>query len=210
MISCKLINKVLLSLFFCTVLFQVPARGQAIVYDILLAGRDVGELKISPAVGGSSNESFRVEGAISTLFYDVVYKGENQFERGVLKTSMSSQEVNGKLKERTKTYQTNDSYQVIFADAKSSTRKNPPLPSLINHTVTSLYYHEPINFRQVYSERFARMCPIRKVATSSYEVVMPDGKKATYHYTQGRCHEVESEIIGIGLVFKLRPDSLRR
>ncbi|GAB3170895.1 DUF6134 family protein [Telluribacter humicola] len=198
----------LLSVLF--VVSQAPVVGQPLVYDILLAGRDVGELKIAPAEGNSTSESLRVEGAINTFLYDVVYVGENLFEKGILKTSLSSQEVNGRMKEKTKTIQSQGSYQVVFADAKSTQNRSPQLPHPINHTVTSLYYREPVNFRHVYSERFGKMCPVRKVAAGLYEVTMPDGKKATYHYRQGQCHKVESEIIGIGLQFKLREGTASR
>ncbi|WP_247237412.1 DUF6134 family protein [Telluribacter sp. SYSU D00476] len=203
--------KTLILLFLIMlVISKVPAAGQALVYDILLAGRDVGELKIAPAESNSTSESLRVEGAINTFLYDVVYVGENLFEKGILKTSLSTQEVNGRMKEKTKTIQTQGSYQVVFADAKDTRTKPPQLPHPINHTVTSLYYREPVNFRHVYSERFGKMCPVRKVAAGLYEVTMPDGKKATYHYRQGQCHKVESEIVGIGLQFKLRDTSVRR
>lgn len=197
-------RKLILLLSVLAGLNQIPAVGQTLVYDIMLAGRDVGELKIAPAEGNSSSESLRVEGAIKTLFYHVVYVGENLFEKGTLKTSLSTQEVNGRMKEKTKTIQNQDSYQVVFADAKSTRGKAPQISHPINHTVTSLYYREPVNFRQVYSERFGKMCPVRKVAPNTYEVTMPDGKKAIYHYRQGQCHKVESEIVGIGLLFKLR------
>lgn len=187
---------------------RLSAGAQSIVFDILVAGRDVGELKITPARLSQGNESLRVVGAINTLFYDVVYVGENHFEGGVLKTSLSSQEVNGKLKEKTSTVQVQDSYRVTFADAKSS-RPQVQVSHPINHTVTSLYYREPVNMRQIYSDRYGTMCPVKKISPASYEVMMPDGKKAVYSYLRGQCREVRSEIVGIDLIFRIRPDSLR-
>lgn len=202
----KIFSLSVIGLFF----IQIGAAGQAIVYDILLAGKDVGELMISPAKKGESRESLRVQGAINTLFYDVVYVGENVFERGVLKTSLSSQEVNGKLKEKTNTRQTENSYEIIFAEARTAPKEIPEISHPINHTVTSLYYREPLNMSRIYSERFGTMCSVKKVATGAYEVVMPDGKKALYSYQNGQCKEVRSEIVGIPLIFRIRPDSLRQ
>ena len=189
-------------------LLQVPTFGQAIIYDILLAGRAVGELTIAPVRGSDGSENLRVRGAIDTFLYDVVYVGENRFEKGVLKTALSSQEVNGKLKEKTNTVQTSDTYHVTFADAKSTAKETTRVPHPINHTVTSLYYREPVNLKQIYSDRFGKMCPILKVGTSAYEVVMPDGKKTRYTYADGQCREVQSEIVGINLIFRLRADSV--
>lgn len=203
-------NKAFFSLTIALLFFQASALGQSIIYDILLAGQDVGKLKIAPAQTGGNRESLRVEGAINTLFYDVVYVGENIFEKGVLKSSLSSQQVNGRLKEKTNTLYTNDSYNILFVEAKSAPIEKPQILHSINHTVTSLYYREPVNMSRIYSERFGKMCTVQKIAAGAYEVLMPDGKKAVYHYTQGQCREVRSEIVGIPLVFRIRPDSLRQ
>ncbi len=191
-------------------LLQVPVKGQAIIYDILLAGRSVGELTITPAKANDGSENLRVRGAIDTFLYDVVYVGENRFEKGVLKTALSSQQVNGKLKEKTNTVHTSDSYHVTFADAKSSSKETVKVPHPINHTITSLYYREPVNLKQIYSDRFGKMCPVQKVATGAYDIVMPDGKKTRYTYADGQCHEVQSEIVGLNLIFKLRAAGVLR
>ncbi|MPR35736.1 DUF6134 family protein [Salmonirosea aquatica] len=203
-------KRIILLLVLLLVLLQVPARSQAIIYDILLAGRAVGELTITPSRGSDGSENLRVRGAIDTFLYDVVYVGENRFEKGVLKTALSSQEVNGKLKEKTNTVQTSDIYHVTFADAKSASKETAQVPHPINHTVTSLYYREPVNLKQIYSDRFGKMCPVQKVGTSAYEIVMPDGKKTRYTYADGQCREVQSEIVGFNLIFRIQPGSVRR
>lgn len=192
------------------VLFQLPSRAQAVIYDILLAGRAVGELTIAPVRTSDGGEHLRVRGAIDTFMYDVVYVGENRFENGLLKTAFSSQEVNGKLKEKTNTVQNSESYQVTFASAKSTAKETGRVPHPINHTITSLYYREPVNLKQIYSDRFGKMCPVQKVSAGAYDVEMPDGKKTRYTYAQGQCHEVRTEIVGLNLIFRLRPTSVLR
>lgn len=192
------------------VLLQVPARSQAIIYDILLAGRAVGELNIAPVRTSNGGEHLRVRGAIDTFLYDVVYVGENRFEKGVLKTALSSQEVNGKLKEKTNTVYTQDTYHVTFADTKTTSKEMGKVPHPINHTITSLYYREPVNLKQIYSDRYGKMCPLQKVAAGAYDIVMPDGKKTRYTYADGQCREVKTEIVGLNLIFKVRPESVLR
>ncbi len=186
-------------------ILQESACAQSVIYDILLAGREVGELKIAPLKPDAGNQHLRVEGAINTIFYDVVYIGENRFENGVLRTSMSSQEVNGRLKEKTHTNQIENSYQVRFTDSKVSNKDRPAILHPIHHTVTSLYYREPLHLKHIYSERFGKMCAVKKLTANAYEVVMPDGKKTTFTYANGKCREVRSEIVGIDLIFRLRP-----
>ncbi|GHB68371.1 hypothetical protein GCM10007390_22160 [Persicitalea jodogahamensis] len=206
----KFVKKLIITLAFGLVLLHPPASSQSVVYDILLAGRSVGELTITPPRSGDGADHFRVRGAIDTFLYDVVYVSENRFENGVLKTSMSSQEVNGKLKEKTNTVQTTGNYRVTFAEGNSAATETTQIPHPINYTVTSLYYREPLNMKQIYSDRYGKMCSVQKVATGAYEVMMPDGKKTLYHYSQGQCREVKSQIAGLNLIFRIRPDSVAR
>lgn len=204
------VKKDLAFLALALVLFQVPTFAQAVIYDILLAGRAVGELTIAPSRGVDGSENFRVHGAIDTFMYDVVYVGENRFENGMLKTALSSQQVNGKLKEKTNTVQNSENYQVTFADAKSSAKGTARVPHPINHTITSLYYREPVNLKQIYSDRYGKMCPVHKVSAGAYDIVMPDGKKTRYTYADGQCREVKTEIVGLNLIFKVRAASVLR
>ena len=203
-------KKLISTLAFGLALFHLPAAGQAIVYDILLAGRSVGELTITPSRSGEGRDHLRVRGAIDTFLYDVVYVSENQFEDGVLKTSMSSQEVNGKLKEKTNTVKTADRYRVTLAEGQAVAKEIAPIPHPINHTVTSLYYREPLDMKQIYSDRYGEMCAVQRVATGAYDVMMPDGKKTRYTYTEGQCREVKSQIAGLNLTFRIQPGSVGR
>lgn len=203
-------KKLIFNLAFGLVFFHLPAAGQAIIYDILLAGKSVGELTIAPPRSSDGGDHLRVRGAIDTFLYDVIYVSENQFENGVLKTSMSSQEVNGKLKEKTNTVKTADRYRVTFSEGQSAVKETSRIAHPINYTVTSLYYREPLNMKQIYSDRYGTMCAVQRVAAGAYDVVMPDGKKTRYTYAEGKCHEVKSQIAGLNLIFRLRPDSVAR
>ncbi len=187
-----------------------PAAGQATVYDILLAGKSVGELTITPSRAADGSEHTRVRGAIDTFLYDVVYVSENRFEKGVLKSSMSSQEVNGKLKEITNTVKTADRYRITIAEGQSVAKEADPISHPINYTVTSLYYQEPVNMKLIYSDRYGEMCAVQKVSAGAYDIVMPDGKKTRYTYNQGQCREVKSQIAGLNLIFRIRPEGVIR
>ncbi len=180
------------------------------VYDILLANRPVGELTITPSQQKDGGNHFKVRGAIDTFMYKVVYLSENRYENGVLKASMSSQEVNGKLKEMTNTVRTNDRYRVTIAEGTAEAKEVTQVAHPIDYTVTSLYYQEPVNRKSIYSDRYGEMCAVQKVAAGTYDVVMPDGKKTRYTYVQGRCHEVTSHIAGLNLIFRIRPGSAVR
>ncbi len=170
----------------------------------------MGELTISPSHSGDGGDHLRVRGAIDTFLYDVVYVSENKFENGVLKASMSSQEVNGKLKEKTNTVKTADRYRVTFAEGQSAAKETTRISHPINHTVTSLYYREPLNMKKIYSDRYGAMCAVQRVDAGAYDVVMPDGKKTRYTYAEGQCREVKTQIAGLNLIFRIQPGSVAR
>lgn len=199
-------KKTIAILTFGILAVYLPAAGQAKVYDILLAGKSVGELTITPSRAADGSEHTRVRGAIDTFMYDVVYVSENRFENGVLKTSMSSQEVNGKPKEKTVTVRNADRYRVTIAHGQSAAKETAGIFHPINLTVTSLYYREPLNMKRIYSDRYGVMCPVQRVDTGIYDVVMPEGRTTRYTYAEGRCQEVKSQIAGLNLIFRIRSD----
>ena len=97
-----------------------------------------------------------------------------------------------------------------LAEGQAVAKEIAPIPHPINHTVTSLYYREPLDMKQIYSDRYGEMCAVQRVATGAYDVMMPDGKKTRYTYTEGQCREVKSQIAGLNLVFRIRPGSVAR
>ncbi len=165
-------------------------------------------MTIAPSRSNDQGVHLRVSSVIDTFLYDVVYVSENRFENGVLKASMSSQVVNGKLKEKTNTVRTSDRYRVTFVEGHSAARESVRIAHPIHHTVTSLYYREPLNMKHVYSDRYGEMCAVQQVAVGAYDVLMPDGKKTRYTYVQGQCHEVKAQIAGLNLIIRIQLGSV--
>ena len=79
----------------------------------------------------------------------------------------------------------------------------PGLP--VEHTVLSLYYKEPLNVREGFSDNFQQYLPVSKTGTGKYRVDLPNGNSNYYIYQQGRLLRVEVEQPFYALQFILKP-----
>ncbi|HEV7379241.1 MAG TPA: DUF6134 family protein [Dyadobacter sp.] len=176
-------------------------EAQDNVYDVIVAGRTIGSLKVFDNEPGADNDIHRIESTFKVLFYSGKYSTQASFEDGKLVNAVSAHHVNGDLKERTQTKSINKSaYSVSFSGDDGEKKKSKEFNEPILNTVTSLYYKEPVKITEVYSERYGQMCSVKKLADGSYGVSLPDGKQGVYTYKNGICQEVKTDLAG----FKLR------
>jgi hypothetical protein len=189
--------------FFSIILFSaVAARSQTNVYDVIVAGRTIGSLKVfdDKKVGGDT-ETHRIESNFKILFYKGNYSTQTSYVQGKLISADCEHHVNGDLKEKTQTKSAAKSlYEVLFSGDDGKDKPKIELFSPINSTITSLYYREPVNISEVYSERYGKMCSVKKLSEGKYGVSLPDGKQGIYSYKNGLCKEVNTDLAG----FKLR------
>jgi hypothetical protein len=177
------------------------SRAQTSFYDLIVAGKNVGELRVFNYEAKSDTEMHRVESNFKFLFYSGQYLIRSNYVNGLLVNAIASHHVNGDLKEMTQTKALEaPKYRVTFSKEDESSGKSKDFNIPISKTITSLYYKEPVNIREVYSERFGQMCSIKKTAADTYKVNLPDGKEGIYSYKNGQCREVTTDLAG----FKLR------
>lgn len=183
-------------------LHSLSAAAQINVYDVIVAGRTIGSLKVfddKPA--GGNTETHRIESNFKILFYKGNYSTQTSYVEGKLVSAVCAHHVNGDLKEKTQTKSAAKSlYEVLFSGEDSKNKPKIELFTPINSTITSLYYKEPVNISEVYSERYGKMCSVKKLSEGKYGVSLPDGKQGIYSYKDGLCKEVNTDLAG----FKLR------
>lgn len=189
--------------FVSIILFSsAVARSQTNVYDVIVAGRTIGSLKVfdNKDTGGEA-ETHRIESNFKILFYKGNYSTQTSYVRGKLVSAECAHHVNGDLKEETQTKSASKSlYEVFFSGEDGKDKPKIELFSPIISTITSLYYKEPVNINEVYSERYGKMCSVKKLSDGKYGVSLPDGKQGIYSYKNGLCKEVNTDLAG----FKLR------
>lgn len=177
------------------------AVSQTVLYDVVIAGRTVGSVKVHHDDQEKENPTRRIDAEVSIPFYSGSLRSENQFVDGTLKTSVTDYRVNGKKKEKTFTSKAETSnYLVDFYGSGETFEKRTDVKTGIAKTIVNLYYEEPINVNAVYSEKYGQICKVENLGDSKYAVIMPSGKPTTYIYNEGKCTEVAVELGG----FKLR------
>lgn len=190
--------------FVAGLMITIQAQGQA-SFDIQLAGRNIGILHVPVAVTKNEVIIQRIEAEFSVPLYTGKFSNESHFQKGVLVNSTSINYGNDQLKEKTVTRLTGEKYyEATFSGENSKKKSVVHLTGDIVLTVTSLYYGEPTNHKQVYSERYGKMCTLKRLSAGNYELLFPDGKKSIYKYQKGICREVIAELAGAKLRFILQ------
>ncbi|SKB83154.1 hypothetical protein SAMN05660293_02451 [Dyadobacter psychrophilus] len=176
------------------------ARAQN-VYDVIVAGRTIGSLKVFDDIGKDNSEQHRIESDFKVMFYKGKYSTQANYSDGKLVSATCAHHVNGDLKEKTLTKSAaKSSYEVLFSGEDGEDKPKLSFNTPISETITGLYYKEPINISEVYSERYGKMCSVKKLSEGKYGVTLPDGKQGIYSYKNGLCREVKTDLAG----FKLR------
>lgn len=190
--------KPLVLVFFLTV--SVRAMSQTVLYDIVIAGRTVGSVKVLQEDSETENPKLRIDAEVSIPFYSGSLRSENQFLDGSLKSSVTDYRVNGRKKEKTLTSKAASSnYLVDFYGSGESFEKRKDVRQGITKTIVNLYYQEPVNVNAVYSEKYGQLCKVQDLGDGRYGVIMPSGKQTIYTYTDGKCTEVTVELAGVKL-----------
>lgn len=127
---------------------------------------------------------------------DVVFKG-NQ-----LLTSYLYRTLNGRVRVKNAAMWNGKHYTQTDKDDEKSV-----ISHLIYFTTASLYFEEPIHHKQVYSEKFQKMIPIKNVGSKRYLLDLPNGNKVYYSYHNGVCSLVEAETDWANLQFVINKRS---
>lgn len=190
--------------YLLTVLFILNISAESISqtasYDIVIAGRTVGFVKVLQIDSSSEQSRLRIDAGVSIPFYTGSLQSENHFLKGSLKSAVADYRVNGKTKEKTVTSRVASAlFHIDYYRSGKTYQKRKEVLHGIGRTIVSLYYQEPLNVDAVYSEKYGKMCQVVKLENSRYAVTMPSGKKNIYTYAGGKCNEVSVELGGFKL-----------
>ena len=90
------------------------------LYDVIVAGRTIGSLKVFDDKGKDNTETHRIESDFKIMFYKGKYATQTNYSQGKLVSATCSHHVNGDLKERTLTKSSTKSlYEVLFSGSLS-------------------------------------------------------------------------------------------
>jgi hypothetical protein len=187
---------------FITLAVSYSAPGQGKVYDILLNGMQIGELKVYTATTQTGETHYVADADASIWLFgrkNVTTLIKTTYRDKLMEESIFHEKLNEKTQNHSKVNWDGSSYRVHINEEKSS------IPARrVTYSTAVLYHKEPKNITELFSERFGKFCPIKPVGVGKYELTMPDGKQNYYTYVNGVCEEVEVHTNLYRFRFKLR------
>ncbi|HMO41286.1 MAG TPA: hypothetical protein PKC76_13470 [Saprospiraceae bacterium] len=160
--------------------------AQSAQYDIYVGKRHTGTLEVTIHTDGGGDSKIQLTAHSAVLLMNIYTFTSAEYRNGQLRSSISEQKLNGKLRERMRIHLQEGHYHMQAGQEMRSHQ------GAITWSVAMLYQREPKGIKQVFSERFGVYCNLKEVAPHHYELLMPDGKTTHYSYRNGVCAEVQS------------------
>lgn len=156
-------------------------------YEVRHNGAAKGEVSVKKSVGGGVTKVRLVSNFNFRMLLPVTIKTveEASFYNGILTYSSVNRKINGKQKIKQKLVVKGQTYEWSDEAGKNL----PAYP--IKQSVLSLYFQEPKDQLQVFSDAHRANIPVREVEKGKYRLDFPNGNTNYYNYADGVCTLVE-------------------
>ncbi|MBS1658253.1 MAG: hypothetical protein K1X63_00340 [Chitinophagales bacterium] len=185
-----------------TFMAALTAAAQQTEFNVIRNGKVIGTATATEVSTGTTNY-YKVETHVTLqLLYKVSIDVllTSTYQDGLLKEAHLYKKVNGSVKTDNHLQRNTEGYLVENIRQESSI-----VTEVINSSICSLYFREPVNGSTVFSEAFLRQIPVQKVSAGSYLITLPDGKQDIFTYRNGRCTQVKIETSFCTIVLIAQP-----
>ena len=168
----------------------VYAQSTILNYKVTQGKDEIGWLKLQKNDSGATTFiTFDSEAKKRMVFmFSVIEKQAAIFKNGILMQSYVYRKVNTDVKVNKYTVNQGNYYLV---NNKTSAEK--VMINGIGYNMLSIYFKEPENIKQVYSDNYERLLDIENLGNHSYKVKLPGGDANYYYYTNGACTKIKAE-----------------
>ncbi len=174
------------------VLFSIGTAqlsGQSSMYVVTRSnGKEIGTVTTSAKQAGEQwtyNVHSDVNFKVLWKEYHRQTSNNVQYQNGYVKESFSCVYMNNELE---------DSSALNLSGAAYQGFRTPDirfqLNSKVQFTTAKLYFQEPVNVDQIYSERFLAYCALEAQGNNKYKLHLPNGKVNYYTYKNHKLIEV--------------------
>lgn len=189
--KCLILKYLIAILFFLFTPFLdfQQVVGQHKAFSVSLGGKEIGEITASLTASGKT-ETYKVKSDVKfKALWKSYHRETNHFvvyENKQLKKSASSVYMNEELEDST----TTNRGQLKMNCYRYPDEQFVQNEHQIKFTTAKLYFQEPVNVDNIYSERFLAYCKVELVGKNKYKLHLTNGKKNYYTYTNGVLTEV--------------------
>ncbi len=189
-ISVKYKSKVIfLSFIFNWLLGSLLFAQQKVVsYNIINKGDTIGQMQISRR-NAKEDIYYAVSSVIETrMLMNIKVKvlEEAHYHNGNLVASSSKRFVNDKPRANKQT-KAGDGFYIVTDDKK----EGKLIEKFIHYDFSMLYFKEPLDVAEVYSNYYQKKINIQKLQNHSYGIDLPEGGFNTYYYVNGVCKKAD-------------------
>ena len=156
-------------------------------YKVMYKGEEIGRLKMEK-IDSVNTSLLKLNSEIKKriiILFSVIEKEEALFENGVLLSSFLYRRVNENVKANQRTSYAGNYYFV----RKEKSSKDVMIDG-IRYNQLSLYFSEPENIKQFYSDNYLCLINIEKINNHVYKIKLPDNNTNYYQYSEGVCTKV--------------------
>lgn len=180
---------------------SLSARAEMLRYTVMHRDNEVGLLQIERVVSkGETRYRFESNVALTMIMHIRVYDMMDvTFHGNLLTRAYLYRTLNDKVKVRNLAMWDGSRYKISDRDNAIKTIAHP-----IHFTTASLYYVEPQQIKQLYSEKFQKMIPVTQDGAARYRLDLPNGNRVYYSYRNGRCSLVEAQTEWADIRFVLK------
>ncbi|QXP52527.1 DUF6134 family protein [Cellulophaga sp. HaHa_2_1] len=189
-------------MLWCLILFNfitfqgdlTPSPDKTLWYDIIYKEKTIGSLKATKT-HKDANTTYRTSSTIEFRLikeFAVNYNYSVDFEAKLLKKAVVNIRINDKSHAKTLTQWHENEYHI-----EKNGKTEALLESTINYATILLYFVEPSNVTDCYSEQDGSFNTIIPLGNHGYKKINANGKGNEYYYKQG---VLEKAVIDGGLI----------
>ncbi len=169
-------------------------------YIVYLDEKPVGKLMTSQYIDDGNTHYHLSSEVYVNYIVDVEIKEliEETFVQKCLNKSTHTRFINGSLKENNNLYW--NGYEYISPESETEPGS---IKEIITGTTLSVYFEEPKNKSQLYSQSKRKLLPLYYDGNNTYTLQLTDEKQTFFKYASGKLIEVDSESFWGRVKFKL-------
>lgn len=179
-------------IFVFVTFFSCSVKAQSLVlnYKIVQNSKVIGWIKLEKKDSGDAYQLFFdcVTKKRMLVLITIFEKQQSFFKNGILMQSSVFRKINNDIKVNKLTTHKAGYYEINNKNNLMRLKLDA-----INYNQLSMYFFEPLNVSEVYSEHYDKYFPIKKTQANCYVIEYPDGSKNHYYYKNGICSKVKIE-----------------
>jgi len=185
-------NQIIVALMILLLLFSfvLAAQKQSLLnYKVMRKGSEIGWVNLEKLTVNNTtiiSMGSEIKTRMILIPFSSAAKEISEFWYGKLHDSYFYRKTNGTVKADRHTRLVGNSYEVEDKSEKTKLNISP-----VTFNTLCMYFQEPVDRKQVYSDNHQCFLDIEKESDDAYKISFPDGTSNSFYYTGGVCYKVK-------------------